>query len=122
MSKAVATKASTIMLTSATTITVDVPYTDPIQGAQTFQATWNLHKWDEYRSIVNAQQAGEKSDEDLIEDLVRIDGLKDSETKEEIAHCDELVDAVMSVTFMRRPLILSWFAAQEGRSQAAAKN
>lgn len=122
MSKAVATKASTIMLTSATAITVDVPYTDPIQGAQTFQATWNLHKWSEYRSIVNAHQAGEKSDEDLLEDLVRIDGVKDSETKEEIAHCDDLVNAVMDVTFMRRPLLLSWFAAQEGRNQAAAKN
>ncbi|RUR43370.1 hypothetical protein [Vreelandella populi] len=122
MSKAVATTATTIKLTSAVTITVDVPYTDPIQGAQTFQATWKLHKWDEYRGIVTAQQAGEKTDEDLMEDLVRLDGLKDSETKEQIAHCDELVDAAMSVTFMRRPLILSWFAAQEGRNQAAAKN
>ncbi len=122
MSKAVATKAANIKVTSATAITVDVPYTDPIQGAQTFQATWNLHEWEKYRSIVDAQHAGKMSDEDLLKDLISIEGLKDSETKEEIDHCDELIDAVMSVTFMRRPLILSWFAAQEGRNQAAAKN
>ncbi|MCP1314391.1 MULTISPECIES: hypothetical protein [unclassified Halomonas] len=119
MAKATATG---ITLTSAQTITVDVPYTDPVQGAQTFQATWNLHKWSEYRKVVDAQQAGKKTDDDLLDDLVRLEGIKDSQTKQEIPHCDELVAAVMDVTFMRRPLILSWFAAQEGRQQAAAKN
>jgi|TARA_R110001583_G_scaffold192029_1_gene358074 hypothetical protein len=109
-------------ITDAESITVPVPYTDPLKGAREFKATWKLHPWKEYRAIVDAQQAGQKTDEDLLEDLIALEGIKDSESGEEIKHCQELVDAAMSVTFIRRPLILSWFAAQEGRSQAAAKN
>lgn len=120
--KAVATKASTIKVTSAATITVDVPYTDPIQGAQTFKATWTLHSFTDYKKKVEDQQAGKSKDVDVLEDLISLEGIKDSVTGEEIPHCNELVDAVMDVTFMRRPLLLSWYPAQEGRNQAAAKN
>ncbi|WP_422102000.1 hypothetical protein [Vreelandella sp.] len=109
-------------ITQAETVTVPVPYTDPIQGPKEFKATWKLHPWKEYRAIVDAQQAGTKADEELLEDLVSLEGIEDSETKEKIQHCQALVDAAMSVTFIRRPLILSWFAAQEGRSRAATKN
>lgn len=122
MSKAVATKASTIKLTSAATITVDVPYTDPVTGPQTFKATWNLHSFTEYKKKLEDQQAGKSKDDDLLEDLISLEEIKDSETGEKIPHCNELVDAVMNVTFMRRPLLLSWYPAQEGRNQAAAKN
>lgn len=109
-------------ITQAESITVPVPYTDPIQGPKTFDATWKLHPWEEYRAIVESQKAGKKTDEDLLVDLISLDGIKDSETGKDIKHCQELVDAAMSVTFIRRPLIMSWFAAQEGRNQAAAKN
>lgn len=111
-----------IKITAAVSVTVPVPYTDPIQGAKTFNATWKLHEWNEYHKIADAAKAGKKSDEDLLEDLISLEGIKDSETGKEIKHCQELVDAAMKVTFIRRPLILSWFAAQEGRNQAAAKN
>ncbi|MCC5904092.1 MAG: hypothetical protein JJT87_19445 [Halomonas sp.] len=102
--------------------TVDVPVQVPGEGKpSTIQATWKLHDWASYRAVVEAQQKGEKADEDLMADLEDISGIKDEKGKD-VPFTKELLEQLMQTTYIRRPLILSWFAAQEGRSQAAAKN
>lgn len=111
-----------LILKKIETTTVDVPVQVPGEKkTATIQAEWKLHKWDEYRSIVDAQQAGKKKDEDLLEDLVNVSGIK-GEDKKDLPFDKGLVEQLMQETYIRRPLIMSWFAAQEGRSQAAAKN
>ncbi|MFI0472238.1 hypothetical protein ACGLWX_05880 [Halomonas sp. HMF6819] len=104
------------------TITVDVPVQVPQAEKQsTIQAEWVLHDWDEYRKINDETQKGTKTDEDLLADLKGLGGIK-GEDGNDLPFDDELVQWAMQKTYIRRPLILSWFAAQEGRSQAAAKN
>ncbi|QPI65884.1 hypothetical protein [Vreelandella venusta] len=104
------------------TSTVDVPVQVPGEKKpSTIQAEWKLHDWPEYRAIADALQAGEKSDDDVLEDLKNITGIK-GEDKKDLPFDDELVSWAMRKTYVRRPLIISWYAAQEGRSQAAAKN
>lgn len=111
-----------LVLKKTPTITVDVPVQVPgEETAATIQATWNLHSWDAYRALVEAQQKGDKKDEDLLDDLVGLGGITDEKGKE-VAFSKDLVAELMQITYIRRPLILSWFAAQEGRNQAAAKN
>ncbi|WP_447043969.1 hypothetical protein [Vreelandella sp. H-I2] len=111
-----------LILKKIETTTVDVPVQVPGEKKPaTIQAEWKLHKWDAYRSIVDAQQAGKKKDEDLLEDLVNVSGIK-GEDKKDLPFDKALVEQLMQETYIRRPLILSWFAAQEGRNQAAAKN
>ena len=111
-----------LILKKIPTVTVDVPIQVPgDKKAASIQAEWKLHKWDDYRAVVDAQQAGKKKDEDLLDDLVNVSGIK-GEDKKDLPFDKELVEQLMQETYIRRPLILSWYAAQEGRSQAAAKN
>lgn len=110
------------VLAKTPTVTVDVPVQVPGNDKPaTIKATWKLHKWDEYREMVKQQQEGNAQDEDLLTDLVKLDGIKD-EDGNLIEHSKDLVEQLMQITHVRRPLILSWFAAQEGRTQASAKN
>ncbi|RUR34475.1 hypothetical protein [Vreelandella nanhaiensis] len=112
----------TLVLKKIATTTIDVPVQVPgDEKPSTIQATWVLHNWASYRAIVDAQQKREKTDEDLLGDLKNVAGLKD-ESGNDLVFDKELLDALMDITYIRRPLILSWFAAQEGRNQAAAKN
>ncbi|WP_447956501.1 hypothetical protein [Vreelandella sp. EE7] len=111
-----------LVLKKIPTITVDVPVQVPEEeNPSTIQATWKLHNWDDYRATVTAQQAGKKDDEDLIKDLQGITGIKGEDGKD-LPFDKDLLEQLMQTTYIRRPLILSWFAAQEGRNQAAAKN
>lgn len=111
-----------LVLKKIPTITVDVPVHVPGEDKpSTIQATWKLHDWDTYRAMVEAQQEGKKKDEELLDDLESVSGIKD-ENGNDMPFNKELVEQLMQATYIRRPLILSWFAAQEGRSQAAAKN
>ncbi|WP_252109051.1 MULTISPECIES: hypothetical protein [unclassified Halomonas] len=111
-----------LVLKKIPTITVDVPVQVPeAEKPSTIQATWTLHSWDDYRKIVNEQQAGKKEDEELLEDLKNVTGIKGEDGKE-MPFDKALIEVLMQTTYIRRPLILSWFAAQEGRNQAAAKN
>lgn len=111
-----------LVLKKIPTTTVDVPVQVPgEEKTSTIQATWKLHDWDAYRKTVEAQQEGKKNDEELLDDLENVTGIKD-ENGNELPFDKALVEQLMQATYIRRPLILSWFAAQEGRSQAAAKN
>ncbi len=111
-----------LILKKIETTTVDVPVQVPGEKkAASIQAEWKLHKWDDYRAIVEAAQAGKRKDEEFLEDLVNISGIK-GEDKKDLDFDKALVEQLMQETYIRRPLILSWYAAQEGRSQAAAKN
>jgi|GEM_PF-2890729 len=111
-----------LVLKKIPTTTVDVPVQVPgEEKPATIHATWKLHDWDTYRATVEAQQAGKKNDEELLDDLEGVSGIKD-ENGNDMPFNKELVEQLMQATYIRRPLILSWFAAQEGRSQAAAKN
>lgn len=111
-----------LVLKKIATTTVDVPVHVPgEEKPATIQATWKLHDWDTYRATVKAQQESGKPDEDLLDDLENVTGIK-GENGEELPFDKELVAQLMQATYIRRPLILSWFAAQEGRNQAAAKN
>ena len=111
-----------LVLKKIPTTTVDVPVQVPgEEKPATIQATWKLHDWDTYRATVEAQQKGEKHDEELLDDLESVSGIKD-ENGNDMPFNKELVEQLMQTTYIRRPLILSWFAAQEGRSQDAAKN
>lgn len=110
------------VLTKTPTITVDVPVKVPSEEkASTIQVTWKLRDWDDYRKMVDDQQNHKAQDEDLLADLKSVEGIKD-EKGNDLPHSDDLVQQLMQITYVRRPLILSWFAAQEGRTQAAAKN
>ena len=111
-----------LILKKIPTVTVDVPIQVPgDKKAASIQAEWKLHKWDDYRAGVDAQQAGKNKDEDLLDDLVNVSGIK-GEDKKDLPFDKELVEQLMQETYIRRPLILSWYTAQEGRNQAAAKN
>ncbi|WP_286903107.1 hypothetical protein [Vreelandella sedimenti] len=111
-----------LVLKKIPTTTVDVPVQVPgDKKPATLQAEWILHKWDKYREVVDASKTPDFKDEDLLEDLKGLSGIKDEEGNDLLFN-KALVEELMQETYIRRPLILSWFAAQEGRNQAAAKN
>lgn len=111
-----------LVLKKIPTTIVDVPVKVPGEDKTvTIQAEWTLHKWDKYREVIEASKKPEFKDEDLLEDMKGISGIKGEDGKD-LPFNKELVEALMQETYIRRPLILSWFAAQEDRSQAAAKH
>lgn len=111
-----------LVLKKIPTTTVDVPVQVPgEEKAVTIQAEWTLHKWDKYREIVEASKKPKFKDEDLLEDLKGLSGIKGEDGKD-LPFDKDLVEQLMQETYIRRPLVLSWFAAQEGRQQAAEKN
>lgn len=104
---------------TAVDVTVHVPGEDK---PSTITATWRLHKWDDFQTRIKAMQAGDLSDEQLVEeDLVSLEGIK-NEKGDSMAYSKDLADQLMQLGYVRRPLMASWFEAQNGRSKAAAKN
>lgn len=99
-------------------ITVDVEIRQPGRAEpDVFQATWKLHKRDARRAREEEMRNGDLSDEQLIErDLVSI-----SEVRNEAG---EPLTALQLLQYahVERPLILSWFKAQECREASAQKN
>lgn len=104
-------------------IWVDVEiHTPGMDEPESLQARWRLYPYPEARARVEAIQAGEIEDEQLVEeDLLELSGALTADGKP-LPHCQELVDDVMHKTYARRALILSWYRAQEGRAAAAEKN
>lgn len=111
-----------LVLKKIPTTIVDVPVKVPGEETTvTIQAEWTLHKWDKYREVVESSKKPEFKDEDLLKDLKGLSGIKGEDDKD-LPFDKALVEQLMQETYIRRPLILSWFAAQEGRNQAASKN
>lgn len=100
-------------------VTIQVPGEDK---PSTIEATWRLHKWDDFQARIQAMQAGDLTDEQLVEeDLVTLTGIK-NEAGEQIAFSKDIAAQLMQLGYVRRPLMASWFEAQQGRNKAAAKN
>lgn len=100
-------------------VTIQVPGDDK---PSTITATWKLHKWDDFQERVKAMHAGDISDDTLVEeDLVSLEGIKDAEGQD-LPYTPELAAQLLQISYVRRPLMASWFEAQNGRSKAAAKN
>ncbi|MFK4014880.1 hypothetical protein [Cobetia marina] len=104
-------------------ITVPVSVVVPGEEAPaTLYATWRLHPVSETQKIMEKQRAGEMDDEALVDqDLVGLSGISDEKGKE-VPFSKDLVAQLMDTAYVRKNLIMSWFAAQQGRSEAAAKN
>ncbi|SDL77670.1 hypothetical protein SAMN05661010_02517 [Modicisalibacter muralis] len=104
-------------------VTVDVSIHVPGEKKpSTIQARWTLHDWDAFQDRVRQMQEGEITDEQLVgEDLQHLDGIAD-EKGEPLPYSSDLRDQLMQMGYVRRPLMASWFEAQNGRAKAAAKN
>lgn len=102
-------------------VDVEIP-TPGLPEPETLQARWRLHPFDDYKDRVEQLQAGDLSDEQVVEeDLLELAGAETADGKP-LPHCPELVADVMSKTYARKALVLSWYKAQEGRAAAASKN
>lgn len=104
-------------------ITVPVDIKVPGEEAVSrIYATWKLHSYDDVQERRAAITSGELSDEQITEsDLVNLSDLSD-EQGNKLDFTPELVAQLLQITYVRLPLIQSWFAAQQGRSEAAVKN
>lgn len=112
-----------IVKSDITTIKVDVTIVDPETGEPaTCQARWKLHPVDDSQAKVKEINAGNVSDEQLVEDdLVELIGITDDKGKT-VADDADLRAWFLKWPHTRRPLITSWFRAQEGYASAAQKN
>lgn len=100
-------------------VDINVPGED---AASRIFATWKLHTYDGVQERRAAIASGEMSDEQVTEaDLVNLSDLSD-EQGNKLDFTPELVAQLLQMTYVRTPLIQSWFVAQSGRSEAAAKN
>ncbi|MBB3142828.1 hypothetical protein [Halomonas organivorans] len=100
-------------------VTVQVPGDDE---PSTIHARWRLHPVSKTREIFEQQRDGKLDDDALVaQDLLGLEGIKDEKGKD-VSFSQDLVAQLMETPYVRRPLVLSWYAAQEGRAQAAAKN
>lgn len=104
-----------------------VPVTIYVPGASepsTIRARWRLHPVSKSQEIMKAQRDTENplTDEQLVEqDLLDLDDVSDAEGTP-VKFSKKLVAQLMEIPYVRRPLVLSWFQAQQGRGEAAAKN
>ncbi|RTR01938.1 hypothetical protein [Halomonas nitroreducens] len=113
----------TFVLKSVPDITVPVTIQVPGEAeAKTIEARWRLHPVSRTQELLEQQRLGELTDEALVgQDLLGLEGITD-EAGEAVPFSDELVAQLLDIAYVRRPLVLSWFAAQQGRAEAAAKN
>lgn len=113
----------TFVIKKIATATVDVAIQVPgEQDTSTVQATWRLHAWDDFQARMEQMKAGKLTDEQLVEeDLHELAGVKDEQGKD-LPLSPELAADLLQIGYVRRPLIASWYDAQMGRNQAAAKN
>ncbi|KAA0015501.1 hypothetical protein F0A16_20660 [Salinicola corii] len=105
------------------TITVDVTIVDPETGEpNSCQARWKLHPVDASETKIAEINAGNISDEQLVEaDLIELLGITDEKGKS-VSDDAELREWFLKWPHTRGPLIRSWFNAQSGRAAAAQKN
>lgn len=104
-------------------ITVPVSVNVPGEAEpKTIYARWRLHPVSESKAIMEQQRAGQLDDDALVkQDLLGLSGITD-EDGNEVAFSEELVAQLMDTAYVRIPLGMSWFVAQQGRAEAAAKN
>lgn len=102
-----------------------VPVTIEVPGADepsTIRARWRLHPVSKTQEMMQAQRDNELTDDELVEqDLLGLEDVADAEGNP-IKFGKKLVAQLMEIPYVRRPLVLSWFQAQQGRGEAAAKN
>jgi len=102
-----------------------VPVTIQVPGAEepsTIRARWRLHPVSKSQEIMQSQRNGELTDEQLVEqDLLGLEDVTDADGNP-VKFGKKLVAQLMDIPYVRRPLVLSWFQAQQGRGEAAAKN
>lgn len=112
-----------LVLKQVPDITVPVAIHVPGEAEPTtIHARWRLHPVSKTREIMDAQRIGDMDDDALVaRDLLGLEGIT-NEDGETVAFSQELVGQLMEIAYIRRPLVMSWFAAQQGRSEAAAKN
>lgn len=100
-------------------VTIQVPGDDE---TKTIHARWRLHPVSKTQEIMESQRAGDLNDDQLVkQDLLGLEGVTD-EGGEPVTFGSDLVEQLMDIPYVRHPLMMSWFAAQQGRAQAAAKN
>lgn len=100
-------------------VTVHVPGEE---APSTAVARWRLHAFDDFKDKADAMRRGEIDDEQLVkDDLLDMEGIKDEDGKD-LAFSADLAHQLMQITAFRRSLIASWFTAQQGGAEAAAKN
>jgi len=100
-------------------VTVQVPGEEKPSVAV---ARWRLHAFDDFKAKADAMSRGEIGDEQLVDDdLLGLEGIKDEDGKD-LPFSAELAHQLMQITAFRRSLIASWFNAQQGGAEAAAKN
>lgn len=99
-------------------ITVEVPIHQPGKAEpDMLDVTWKLHDWDAAQARSEEIRQGKITDEQLVdEDLESHSEVLDSNGK------PYTIQQLMQASYVRRPLIASWFQAQAGRAKAAAKN
>lgn len=112
-----------IVKSDITTIKVDVTIVDPETGEpNTCQARWKFYPVDDSQAKIKEINAGNVSDEQLVEDdLVELIGITDAKGKA-VADDAELREWFLKWPHTRGPLIRSWFSAQNGYAAAAQKN
>lgn len=106
-----------------TDITVPVTvYTPGDDEPSEFHARWRLHPWEVTKERREAMNAGEVTDEQVVaDDLLELLDVLDADGNA-ITDSAELRQWMMSQTWVRRPLLASWFVAQSGYVKEAAKN
>ncbi|WP_375058418.1 hypothetical protein [Zobellella sp. DQSA1] len=112
-----------LIIKDVQTITVPVDILVPGDEAPSrVQATWKLYDYTPAQDRLAAIRAGEITDEQLLtEDLLDLAPLKDA-AGNSLKYTPELGLQLLEKTYIRMPLIQSWFPAQAGRAEAAAKN
>lgn len=100
-------------------VDIHVPGEEPVSR---IYATWKLHSYNGAQERTEAIRRGEVTDEQVVtDDLVNLSDLSD-EQGNAVAFTPELALQLLQMTYVRVPLVTSWYAAQQGRSEAVAKN
>jgi hypothetical protein len=103
------------------TVPVDIQVPGEAETCR-IEARWKLHGFDAARARIEAIQAGKVTDEQLVaEDLLSAGPFRQADGTE-IPFSAELAQSLLQMTYVRMPLVQSWFAAQNCRQEASAKN
>lgn len=103
------------------TVPVDIHVPGEASASRIY-ATWKLHAFDAAQKTIHAIKSSEITDIQLVDDdLINITELSD-EKGQTVAYTPEVAKQLLQMTYVRQPLINSWFAAQQGHSEAAVKN
>ncbi|KFF48098.1 hypothetical protein GY26_16020 [Gammaproteobacteria bacterium MFB021] len=104
-------------------ITVVVEFTVPGQkDTASIDATWRLLRRKEFEAFQQRVDQEQLSDEQVLDEmLVKLTGVAD-EQGDPAADTPELRRAILQEDYVARPLMLSFWTAQQGREKHVAKN